>query len=106
MLGDALLSPPTDGVTHRHGERSSRHAQSHPRLPIENTIDENTEVDYKLPAEHWRGLRTNNPLERPMGAIRTNTGGGRPQRKTTVRENLGTATPDPYRACVREWFPC
>jgi putative transposase len=39
---------------------------------VENGIDETLSY-YSLPAEHWRFLRTNNPLERLMREIRRRT---------------------------------
>ena len=39
---------------------------------VENGIDE-TLGYYSLPPEHWRCLRTNNPLERLMREIRRRT---------------------------------
>ena len=42
---------------------------------IENGIDETLSYN-ELPPEHWRCLRTNNPLERLMREIRRRTGWG------------------------------
>ncbi len=39
---------------------------------VENGIDETLSY-YELPPEHWRCLRTNNPLERLMREIRRRT---------------------------------
>jgi putative transposase len=39
---------------------------------VEACIDE-TLAYYAMPAEHWRSLRTNNPLERLMREIRRRT---------------------------------
>jgi hypothetical protein len=40
---------------------------------VENAIDETLSY-YIMPAEHWRCLRTNNPLERLMREVRRRTG--------------------------------
>jgi putative transposase len=39
---------------------------------VENGIDETLSY-YAMPSEHWRSLRTNNPLERLMREIRRRT---------------------------------
>ncbi len=98
-LRGPLLPQRVDGGAHQQGERSGGDAQSDPRPGrpaaakqkagqvvaqlremklagaaqlVDNGLDETLSY-YELPPEHWRCLRTNNPLERLMREIRRRT---------------------------------
>jgi transposase-like protein len=63
---------------------------------VENGIEE-TLAYYQFPEEHWRRIRTNNPLERILREIRRRTRvvGAFPDGESAL--NLAAARPAPHR---------